>query len=255
MDKGKRNLRVQKFLSQAGMASRREAEGWIREGRVEIHRKGLARRISAQIGEVVDPDEDGVFVDGVKIRETQKHVYYLFHKPKNVMVTRKDPENRPTIYDYLKGIPERVNYVGRLDFDSEGLILLTNDGTLHHRLTHPGSKVTKKYQVEVSCMGTSLKDAICQLASGINIGDYVTAPCEIRILSQGSKSTWVEMTLTEGKQRQIRRMWDKIGFQTLRLIRVAIGPLNLGDLSKGRYRKLDDREIQLLEKGPIERSP
>lgn len=244
----KKKLRLQKFLSERGIASRREGEKMIAGGRVRVN-----GQIVRQMGVVVDPEQDRIEVDDVPVLVRPRLVYFLFHKPKNVMVTRNDPEGRPTIFDYLKKIPERVNYVGRLDFDSEGLILLTNDGELQNRLTHPSKEIPKTYQVKIAptphpnpSPAEGRGDIIRELSNGVDIGGYVTAPCQVRILDDN----WLEIILTEGKNRQIRRMCEAVGLTVLRLIRTAIGPLTLGNLQPGTSRPLSPVEInQLLDLG------
>ncbi|MBI2980890.1 MAG: rRNA pseudouridine synthase [Deltaproteobacteria bacterium] len=260
---GKRKIRLQKFLSQAGVCSRREGEKKILAGRVKIN-----GQVVKEMGVLVDPESDRVVVDQAEIRGKESHVYYIFHKPKNVMVTRDDPEKRPTIYDYLKNIKERVNYVGRLDFDSEGLVFLTNDGELHHRMTHPSQEIPKRYRVKIldGLEGQTSRHPpyLKQLSSGIDIGDYVTAPCQVRILDSGwlgsgahearslraqsgrDREIWLEITITEGKNRQIRRMCEAVGLEVLRLIRVAVGPLELGDLRPRTFRPLTAAELKKL---------
>lgn len=201
-------------------------------------RVSLNGQVIKEMGISIDPEKDHVVVDGKEIRERPHLVYYIFHKPKNVMVTRHDPEGRPTIYDYLKEIPERVNYVGRLDFDSEGLVFLTNDGELHHRMTHPSKGIPKTYRVKIRGRG----DVIRKLSGGVDIGGYVTAPCQVKILDDD----WLEITITEGKNRQIRRMCEAVGLDVIRLIRVSIGSLQLGDLRPGQYRSLTPSEIEKI---------
>lgn len=189
-----------------------------------------------KLGSQADPEKDEITVDGKPIQIAAKKVYYLFHKPKNVMVTRHDPQGRPTIYDYLKGIPERVNPVGRLDFDSEGLILLTNDGDLHARLTHPRHEVPKTYQVKI--LGLPSDEAIDHLKKGLNIGGYVTKPAEVKILKKNPHNCWLEIVIREGKNRQVRRMIEATGSKVLRLVRVGIGNVRLGELKSGEWRPL-----------------
>ncbi len=231
--------RLQKILSEAGVASRREAEKMISAGHVAIN--GM---VVTKLGTQADPSRDKVTVGGEPITIPEKKVYYLFHKPENVMVTRKDPQGRPTILDYLKGVPQRVNPVGRLDFDSEGLLLLTDDGDLHARLTHPRHEVPKIYQVKVAghISATHLK----MLREGIDIGEYVTQPCGAKLLKENPQNVWIELTLKEGKNRQVRRMMEALGFRVLRLVRIGIGPLNLGGLKKGEWRPLSLSEIAAI---------
>lgn len=199
-----------------------------------------------ELGTKADPEKDTITVDGRPIKIREEKVYLAFHKPVNVMVTRKDPEGRPTVFDYLKDVKERVNPVGRLDFDSEGLVLLTNDGELLARLTHPRHEVPKVYQVKVS--GRLSPDELEKLSDGIDIGGYVTRPCVAKVLKENPHNTWIEIVLKEGKNRQVRRMIEALGnrHDVLRLVRAAVGPIRLNDLPKGRWRKLTDREVQQL---------
>ncbi len=233
--------RLQKILSEAGIASRRTAETMIVNGRVRVN--GLLVR---ELGTKADPEKDTITVDGRPIKIREGKVYLAFHKPMNVMVTRKDPEGRPTVFDYLKDVKERVNPVGRLDFDSEGLVLLTNDGELLARLTHPRHEVPKVYQVKVS--GRLGPDELKKLSGGIDIGEYVTRPCAAKILKENPHNTWVEIVLKEGKNRQVRRMIEALGnrHEVLRLVRAAIGPIRLNDLPKGRWRHLTGAETAAL---------
>jgi 23S rRNA pseudouridine2605 synthase len=231
--------RLQKILSAAGIASRREAEKLILAGRVKVN--GL---VVTRLGTQADLSKDRVEVDGRPVTLPSQKVCYLFHKPENVMVTRRDPEGRPTVFDYLKAIPERVNPVGRLDFDSEGLLLLTNDGELHARLTHPRHEVPKVYRVKAAPVTLDLK----KLSSGLDIGDVVTQPCVAKVIKENPHNLWIEMILKEGKNRQIRRMIEAIGGKVLRLVRVGIGPIQLGTLKKGEWRRLTPAEVEGLRR-------
>lgn len=232
--------RLQKILAEAGMASRREAEQMILAGRVTVNGD-----VVTQLGSKADPHKDTIALDGKPLGSSEKKVYYLFHKPMHVMVTRHDPQGRPTIYDYLKGIPERVNPVGRLDFDSEGLLLLTNDGDLHARLTHPRHEVPKVYQVRIT--GHLTKEEIARLEGGVSIKDHHTAPCHVRELKKNPNNSWIEITLTEGKNRQVRRMLETVDHYALRLVRVAIGPIMLGSLKKGAWRTVTPQELKKVK--------
>lgn len=225
----KESTRLQKILAEAGLCSRREAEKWIVAGRVSVNGKRVT-----ELGSKADPVRDKIKVDGRPIfAASTSKVYYLFHKPHNVMVTRKDPEGRPTIYDYLKKIRERVYPVGRLDFDSEGLLLLTNDGELTHQLTHPASKVPKTYEVKIQGL-PSLPD-IEKLKKGVRLEWGITQPAGVRVLKKTDKNCWLKITLTEGKNRQIRQMMEEIGFNVMRLRRTAIGRYQLGALKPGEF--------------------
>lgn len=232
--------RLQKILSEAGIASRREAEAMILAGRVQVNGRPVA-----QLGTKADPERDKVTVDGRPVTIPKKKVYTLFHKPVNVMVTRHDPQGRPTIYDYLKGVGERVNPVGRLDFDSEGLILLTNDGELHAKLTHPRHEIPKIYQVKIS--GRLSPDALKRLKEGIDIGGYVTQPCAAKVFKENPHNCWIEIQLTEGKNRQVRRTIEALGHKVLRLVRIGIGPFRLEGLKKGEWRPLTRFEIAAIQ--------
>lgn len=233
--------RLQKILSQAGVASRREAEKMILAGRVSVNGQKVT-----EMGSQADIEKDRITVDGKKITVSENKAYYLFHKPKNVIVTRYDPEDRPTVFDYLKDVPERVNPAGRLDFDSEGLLLLTNDGELLARLIHPRHQIPKIYHVKVKDIFP--EEDLKKLEQGILIGDYTTQPCHAKILKKDKYNTWIEVILKEGKNRQIRRMVEAIDHEVLSLIRVGIGPLRLEDLPKGMWRKLTRSEIENLKR-------
>lgn len=232
--------RLQKILAEAGVASRREAERMIVNGRVRVNGE-LVR----ELGTKADAAKDAITVDGKPVKSAEKKVYLAFHKPVNVMVTRKDPEGRPTVFDYLKEIPERVNYVGRLDFDSEGLLLLTNDGELLARLTHPRYEVPKTYHVKV--VGRVTKESLAKIAKGVDTGDFVSQPSQARVYKENPNNTWVEIILKEGKNREVRRIFEALGHKTMRLIRMAVGPVTLSDLLPGRWRALTRKEIEALE--------
>ena len=209
-------------------------------GRVQVNGE-----VVTKLGTQADPDQDKILVDGKAIRIEAQKAYYLFHKPKHVMVTRKDPEGRPTVFDYLKDIKERVNTVGRLDFDSEGLILLMNDGELQARLTHPRHEVEKVYEVKLA--REPLPIEIETLRAGVDIGGYMTRKCGVRTLKRAPGDFWIQIVLREGKNRQIRRMVESVGHEVVRLIRVGIGLIRLGDLQKGRWRPLTSQEIRDLQ--------
>ena len=226
-----KTVRLQKVIAEAGLASRRKAEEWITQGRVKVN-----GHVVTKLGTQVDPQTDKISVNNRPIQIQQEWVYYLFHKPKNVMVTASDPEGRPTIFDYLKKIPERVFPVGRLDFDSEGLMLLTNDGTLTNRWTHPSSKVPKQYNVKTK--GIPTEEQLEKLKKGIHLEEGLASLSKIAITEKTEKNAWLEITLTEGKRRQIRRMLKAVDLLVLRLIRTGIGPLRLGKLKPGEYRKV-----------------
>lgn len=224
--------RLQKILSEIGVTSRRKAEEMIADGRVTVNGN------TATLGMKADPFLDHIKVDGKLVAgpgiSAQRKVYYMFYKPRNVLTTLYDPQGRPTIKDYLKGIKQRVFPVGRLDFDSEGLLLLTNDGEFAHALIHPSKKIPKTYHVKVK--GIIEEDDIERLRRGIRLEDGVTRPAKVRRLKKGVNNSWVEITIYEGRKRQIRRMLEKVGHPVIRLIRVGIGPFKIGSLKPGEIR-------------------
>jgi 23S rRNA pseudouridine2605 synthase len=231
--------RLQKIIAQTGMASRREAERWIREGRVRVNGE-----VITALGTKVDLSKEHVAVDGHVIQREEKKYYYAFHKPRNVLVARSDPRKRPLIYDYLKQVRCLVHPVGRLDFDSEGLLLLTNDGPIIHRLTHPSSQTPKVYHVKVK--GDVDHKRREDLLAGVVLDDGLAAARAVRVLKKNPHNTWLEIILTEGRNRQVRRMCEAIGNPALRLKRVAIGKIALDNLKVGEWRSLTKSEIKAL---------
>jgi len=231
--------RLQKILADRGLASRRKAEDLIREGRVTVNGK------VAVIGEKADPEKDAIKLDGRRLSVSPEKMYVLFYKPKNVVTTLRDPEDRPTVMDLLPIPKPRLFPVGRLDYDAEGVILLTNDGDLAHQLAHPSHEVPRTYWVKVK--GKPEKEEMQRLSRGIRLEDGITAPCAIAPLRETEGNTWVEMVLHQGKNRQVKRMWEKIGYPVLKLKRVGFGGLKLGSLQPGEYRLLRPEEVQKLK--------
>jgi 23S rRNA pseudouridine2605 synthase len=244
IDNGKE--RLQKVLAQAGVASRRKCEEYIKAGRVEVN-----DRTVTELGVKVDPAKDIIKVDGRPI-VGEKKVYLAFHKPKGVITSVTDPEGRKTVSDYLKDVKERVYPVGRLDYDSEGLLLLTNDGDLANLLTHPKHHVPKTYHATVK--GVPHGSLLDKLRQGIELEDGMTAPAELEYadIDPEMNKTTIEITLYEGRNRQVRRMFEKIGFPVIRLKRIRFGTVSLSGLARGKYRKLDAEEIQELRKCALE---
>jgi len=227
--------RLQKILAHAGVASRRHAEEMIKGGRVSVN-----GHIITELGSKADPGEDVIKVDGKKLRSPQRHVYILLHKPKNVMSTSSDPEERPTVVDYVKGkVKERVYPVGRLDFATEGLIILTNDGEFTKSMTKAGG-VPKVYHVKVA--GVPAERALDRLRRGAYIDKERLAPSEI-VQLKGSENPWFEVTLRQGRNQQIRRMFQAIGHPVEKLRRVRIGFLEDEKLRSGEWRFLTEHEI------------
>jgi len=237
-----RGGRLQKVLAAAGVASRREAERLIQGGRVAVN-----GQVVAIPGTRVDPAQDVVRLDGRRLRTEERRVYYLLNKPKGYITTSRDPEGRPTVLDLLRGVRERVYPVGRLDWHSEGLLILTNDGDLAFELTHPSNHVAKVYRVKVK--GLVPNAALQAVRRGLYLNGRKSLPAQVRRITSRLHS-WLEITLYEGQKNQIRRTFERLGHPVLKLKRVAIGALSDGDLKPGSYRPLTAREIHLLRRTP-----
>ena len=222
-------MRIHKFLSQAGVASRRHAEEMVINKQVQINGH------PAKIGEIVDPEHDRVTVGGKLITASAEHLYYLVHKPRQVVSTVKDPEGRRTVTSLVPG-GTRLYPVGRLDYESEGLMLLTNDGELAHRLTHPSFEIDKTYRVLVK--GVLPDKSAGYLEQGVTIEGHKTAPAKVTIVERQEHNTWFDITIHEGRNRQIRKMCEAVGYPCLRLIRTRLGPWELGDLPVGQARQI-----------------
>jgi 23S rRNA pseudouridine2605 synthase len=236
--------RLQKIIAHAGFASRREAETMIREGRVTIN-----GRVVTELGTKADPGRDHIKVDGKLITRAEPHRYILLYKPKEVMTTVEDPQGRRTVLDLVRGIRERIYPVGRLDFHSEGLVLLTNDGELAFKVSHPRHGSVKTYHVKVR--GVPDERMIEKLQRGITIEGKRTLPCEIAQLKTTGRgedegNSWYEVKLREGRTQQIRKMFQAIGHPVSKLRRVAIGPLSDPKLTPGVWRELTKQEVKML---------
>lgn len=235
--------RLQKIIAAAGVASRRKAEELITSGQVQVNGTTIT-----ELGSKADSETDHIRVNGKLLKGEQRHVYLLMNKPKGYVTTVKDPENRPTVMDLVRGIKGRVYPVGRLDYASEGLLLLTNDGELANRLMKAASHVSKTYLVKVS--GTPSDDAIAKLRGGVSIAtdDHKrvrTAPAAVRVVKE-AMNPWYEITLIEGRNRQLRRMFEAVGHHVEKIKRVRYGPLTL-DVPPGEFRALTLKEIQRLK--------
>jgi len=237
--------RIQKIIAQVGIASRRKAEEIIAGGRVTVNGK------VALIGEKADPLKDHIKVDGKLLIRREPKVYLMFNKPKNVVTSLADPQGRPTVKDYLKGIRYRVFPVGRLDFDSEGLLFLTNDGDFTNAVLHPSRKIPKTYMVKVK--GIIDDNKINKLREGVRLEDGRTLPAKVKFARQSENNSWIEIAITEGKKRQVRRMVEAVGHPALKLRRVSINGVRLSGLKIGELRPLTERELRELKKeiGPI----
>ena len=230
--------RLQKIIAEMGIASRRAAEEIIIEGRVTVNGK------PAEIGMKADPLRDHIKVDGKLLVNPEKKVYFIFNKPRGVLTSLGDPEGRPTVTDFLKGIKQRVFPVGRLDYDSEGMLLLTNDGELAHAVLHPSKKIPKTYLVKVK--GVLEKEDMEKLRKGIRLDRTVTAPAKVKPLRKTDNNSWIEMTIYEGKKRQIRRMLEKVGHQVMRLMRIRIDGIEMGKIKPGEFRRLSSEELEKI---------
>jgi 23S rRNA pseudouridine2605 synthase len=241
-------VRLQKILAAAGVASRRAAERLITDGRVSVN-----GRTVLELGARASPADD-IRVDGSRISKPAALRYILLNKPIGVVTTRSDPERRPTVLTVLGGLADYVYPVGRLDYDTEGLLLLTNDGELAARLTHPRHEVPKVYQARVR--GVPDTRALERLARGIVIDGRRTAPAQVRLLASRSKSdedATVEVTLHEGRNRQVRRMFDAVGHRVHALRRVQFGPLRDPKLKPGMFRELTSQEVAALRRAATRR--
>lgn len=234
-------MRLQKFLSRAGISSRRKAEELMSEGRVIVNGKR-----ATELGTKIDPDKDRVEVDGSLIRLPSSFVYLLMNKPRGYITTLDDPEDRPIVTDLLPEKMPRVWPVGRLDWDSEGLLLLTDDGDLTHALTHPSHHVKKGYAVKVQGRIPEDHPALATIKGGIELDGAITLPAQVAVRGHTDKHTWIEFVIEEGKHRQIRRMCEAVGWKVLRLRRIALGPLTLEGVKPGEYRSLTSAEVHAL---------
>ncbi len=232
--------RLQKLLAAAGVASRRQAERLMLEGRVSVD-----GRVVTRLGEKADPDRNVIAVDGRPLR-AQPKVYVLLHKPRGPVTSLRDPLGRPVVMDLVKEVKESLRPVGRLDADSEGLLLLTNDGALAYRLTHPRWEVEKVYQAEVK--GRPNRATLLKLRRGVELEEGVTAPARVRLLPRKSGPVMVEITIHTGWRRQVRRMLEAVGHPAAKLRRVALGPLTLGNLPLGKWRRLTPVEVEALRR-------
>lgn len=237
-------IRIQKILSAAGVASRRAAEELIRQGRVTVNGE-----VVRELGTRAEPASDDIRVDGRRVRAPERHRYLLLHKPRGYMTTRSDPHDRPTVMDLLKGVREYLYPVGRLDYNSEGLLLLTNDGELAARLTHPRHGIERVYEVRVR--GVPDAHALERLSRGVALDGRRTAPAGVTLLATGrgerKDQAVVAITLREGRKRQVRQMLEAVGHPVVRLRRVRIGPIRIGALKTGTFRDLTPEEVRRLK--------
>ncbi|MCI5166497.1 MAG: rRNA pseudouridine synthase [Candidatus Electrothrix sp. GM3_4] len=230
--------RIQKIIAHAGVCSRRKAEEYIAEGRVKVDGKPIT-----QPGLKVDPEQVVITVDGKPLRE-EKKIYILLHKPRGYVTTMSDPQGRPIVTDLLPEIQERLFPVGRLDLDSEGALLLTNDGALANQVLHPRFEVNKTYEATVRDL--LKKSDLQKLEQGIVLDGTKTWPARLRVLKKKKDAAVIEIIIHEGKKRQVRKMFQAVGHPVIRLKRTAYGGLQLENLPEGRYRFLDQIDVKKL---------
>ena len=231
-------MRINKYLALAGLGSRRNVEVLVTTGKIKVNGK-VVRDLSTDI-----KDTDSVQFNNKPVKVSSNFVYYKLHKPKGYVTTVDDDKERKTVMDLLRGVHQRVYPVGRLDYDTEGLLLFTNDGDVTNILTKPSSEVEKTYTVHIE--GTITKDEIQKLAQGVDIGGYTTKPCRIQLVEQADKIAKLKVTISEGKNRQIRKMFEVIDKNITLLRRVQIGDITLGGLSRGEYAPLNAKELKYL---------
>jgi len=246
-------MRLNRFLAQAGLSSRRGADVIIASGRVAVNGETVTR-----LGTDVDPARDAVTLDGRPVALPPSFTYVLVNKPAGIVVTMSDPQGRPTVASLVSDVGARVVPVGRLDADTEGLLLMTDDGWLAHRVAHPSFELDKVYRVEAA--GVLSESERKRLETGVDLDGRLTAPASVVVLSRAGNATVAEITLHEGRKRQVRRMFEVVGHRVIRLVRTRLGPLTLGGLEPGSRRPLTPDELDSLraavgegkEEGPRE---
>ena len=232
------DVRLQKFMADCGVASRRKSEELIEQGKVKVNGH------IAHIGDKINPKKDLVTVHGKKINKTSQMKYIALYKPRGYITTVTDDRGRKTVMELVKGVNERIYPVGRLDKDSEGLLLLTNDGAFANALMHPSHHFAKVYRVTVR---PSVNDEmLLKLRDGVEIDGRMTAPCEVTVMSEEEGRVVLEFVLREGRNRQIRKMCEAVGLTVARLKRISIGSIKLGMMQPGQYRELSENEIKRL---------
>lgn len=231
-------MRLQKFLSECGVASRRKSEELIISRVVKVNGR------VAQLGDKVDPHRDRVTVHGKPVKQVKEKVYLMLHKPRGFVTTMSDEQGRRCVADLVKDAPAKVYPVGRLDRDSEGLLLMTNDGDFSNRMMHPRSEVSKTYRVTVRPPVTD--DMLSELMSGIVLDGRRTAPCTVEIIEKDDTRVVLRFVIHEGRNREIRRMCEAVGLEVVRLKRIAIDTLKLGMLQQGKWRELTEQEVKRL---------
>lgn len=230
--------RLQKYMASCGLASRRKCEEIILKGEIKVNGEKVS-----EVGIKIDPQKDKVEYKGKLLKKEEIKVYIMLNKPEGYITSVKDEKNRDTILDIVK-VPQRIYPIGRLDYNSSGLLLLTNDGDIYNKIIHPKVNIIKKYIVEVE--GNFTINDILRFKKGIDIGGYITAPSKATILEANKNKSKIEVCISEGKNRQIRRMCSAVNHNVLTLKRISIGNLKLGNLKKGEYRQLTKEEMHYI---------
>lgn len=236
--------RLQKIISAAGITSRRASEALIVNGQVSVN--GV---VVTELGSKADPSKDSITVDGKPLKISSQRLYILLNKPPGYITALKDSQNRPLVTDLLKDMPERVYPVGRLDYNTEGLLLLTNDGEWANRLMHPRHEIEKEYHVRVR--GKVLDQQLKRMAEGVELEDGMTAPAVVNQVKSGDQNDWISVAIHEGRNRQVRRMCEAVSLSVVRLKRIRYGSLMLGTLRAGQFRYLTDAEVSELSGEPL----
>jgi 23S rRNA pseudouridine2605 synthase len=232
--------RLQKFMARCGVASRRNSEKMIEAGKVKVN-----NTVVTELGIKIDTNEDKVYVNGIQIALEENKIYIILNKPEGYLCTLKDERGRKTVLDLVQDINERIFPIGRLDYDTSGLLIMTNDGDIYNKVIHPREKINKVYEATIK--GVPSNEEINSFCSGVDIGGYVTAPAEIVILRKDTEASKVRITIHEGKKRQIRKMCKIISHPVITLRRISIGNIILSDLKRGQWRYLTQEEVKYLK--------
>ena len=232
-------MRINKYLADCGVASRRKCDELISQGKVKVNNK-----VTRELGLDIKPT-DVVMFDNRVVRPTARRVYYKLHKPKGYVTTASDEKGRKTVVELMRKVQERVYPIGRLDYDTEGLLILTNDGDITNILTHPKNLVKKTYVATIE--GEISAEDIKKISKGVDIGGYVTQPCSATIKDKDDKFTRVEIVISEGKNHQVKKMFEAVGKTVAFLKRISIGEIKLGGLARGEYKALTTKEIAYLK--------
>jgi 23S rRNA pseudouridine2605 synthase len=239
--------RLQKIISAAGITSRRASEALILNGQVTVN--GI---VVTELGSKADPSTDTITVDGKALKISAQRLYILLNKPTGYITALKDSQGRPLVTDLLKDVPDRVYPVGRLDYNTEGLLLLTNDGEWANRLMHPSHEIEKEYHVRVR--GKVIDQQLKRMAEGVELEDGMTAPAVVNLVKSGEQNDWISVAIHEGRNRQVRRMCEAVSLSVVRLKRIRYGTLMLGTLRAGQFRYLTEAEVSELSGEPAKRA-